>query len=116
LTSLTWARFPALGAIHESGVLSVKCRRALRLEGEPYDHFIPHLHRRRPCRSGFGLLASAASAQTVNIYSYRQPDLIKPVLDAFTAETGVKTEVLFLDKGLEERMAAEGAIRRPMLS
>jgi iron(III) transport system substrate-binding protein len=57
---------------------------------------------------GFGLLASAASAQTVNIYSYRQPDLIKPVLDAFTAETGVKTEVLFLDKGLEERMAAEG--------
>ncbi len=58
---------------------------------------------------GFGLLASAASAQTVNIYSYRQPDLIKPVLDAFTAETGIKTEVLFLDKGLEERIAAEGA-------
>ncbi len=55
-----------------------------------------------------GLAASAASAQTVNIYSYRQPDLIKPVLDAFTAETGIKTEVLFLDKGLEERIAAEG--------
>lgn len=55
------------------------------------------------------LLTTAASAQTVNIYSYRQPDLIKPVLDAFTAETGIKTEVLFLDKGLEERIAAEGA-------
>jgi iron(III) transport system substrate-binding protein len=57
----------------------------------------------------FGLDATAAMAQTVNIYSYRQPDLIKPVLDAFTAETGIKTEVLFLDKGLEERIAAEGA-------
>jgi iron(III) transport system substrate-binding protein len=45
---------------------------------------------------------------TVNIYSYRQPDLIKPVLDAFTAETGIDTQVLFLDKGLEERIAAEG--------
>jgi iron(III) transport system substrate-binding protein len=55
----------------------------------------------------FGI--NAAAAQTVNIYSYRQPDLIKPVLDAFTAETGIKTEVLFLDKGLEERIAAEGA-------
>ncbi len=56
----------------------------------------------------FGLGVSAAAAQTVNIYSYRQPDLIKPVLDAFTQETGIKTEVLFLDKGLEERIAAEG--------
>jgi iron(III) transport system substrate-binding protein len=45
---------------------------------------------------------------TVNIYTYRQPELIQPVLDAFTAETGIKTEVLFLDKGLEERIAAEG--------
>ncbi|MGD9915452.1 MAG: Fe(3+) ABC transporter substrate-binding protein [Rhizobiaceae bacterium] len=56
------------------------------------------------------LNAGAAFADgVVNIYSYRQPDLIKPVLDAFTAETGIKTEVLFLDKGLEDRIAAEGA-------
>ena len=53
-------------------------------------------------------LALPALAETVNIYSYRQPDLIKPVLDAFTAETGIETQVLFLDKGLEERIAAEG--------
>lgn len=51
---------------------------------------------------------SALADGVVNIYSYRQPDLIKPVLDAFTAETGIKTEVLFLDKGLEDRIAAEG--------
>jgi iron(III) transport system substrate-binding protein len=30
------------------------------------------------------------------------------VLDAFTEETGIETEVLFLDKGLEDRIAAEG--------
>ena len=30
------------------------------------------------------------------------------MLDAFTAETGIQTQVLFLDKGLEERVAAEG--------
>jgi iron(III) transport system substrate-binding protein len=55
------------------------------------------------------LLSAAAHAEgTVNIYTYRQPELIQPVLDAFTAETGIKTEVLFLDKGLEERVQAEG--------
>ncbi|HEV7433669.1 MAG TPA: Fe(3+) ABC transporter substrate-binding protein [Pseudorhizobium sp.] len=64
-----------------------------------------------------GLLAGAAllSAQSasadgeVNIYSYRQPDLIKPLLDSFTEETGIATNVLFLDKGLVERIQAEGA-------
>lgn len=45
----------------------------------------------------------------VNIYSYRQPTLIQPLLDAFTAETGVKTNVIFANEGLEERIAAEGA-------
>ncbi|MBO6718165.1 MAG: Fe(3+) ABC transporter substrate-binding protein [Rhizobiaceae bacterium] len=52
---------------------------------------------------------AAAAADTVNIYSYRQPDLIKPLLDAFTAETGIQTEVLFLESGIEERIAAEGS-------
>ncbi len=55
------------------------------------------------------LMTGAAHADgTVNIYTYRQPQLVQPVLDAFTAETGIKTEVLFLDKGLEERVQAEG--------
>ncbi len=51
---------------------------------------------------------SALAAEEVNIYSYRQPDLIQPVLDAFTKETGVQTNILFLDKGMVERMKAEG--------
>ena len=52
---------------------------------------------------------ATAFAEEVNIYSYRQPDLIAPLLDAFTKETGIKTNVLFLNKGLVERMKAEGA-------
>lgn len=44
----------------------------------------------------------------VNIYSYRQLDLIQPLLDRFKAETGITTNVLFLDKGLVERIKAEG--------
>ncbi|ARE39664.1 Ferric iron ABC transporter, iron-binding protein [Rhodovulum sp. P5] len=53
------------------------------------------------------LLAPAVSAD-VNIYSYRQPDLIKPVLEAFTDETGIRTNVAFLNKGMVERLQAEG--------
>ncbi|MFB9950231.1 Fe(3+) ABC transporter substrate-binding protein [Rhizobium puerariae] len=52
---------------------------------------------------------SAAAEGEVNIYSYRQPDLIKPLLDTFTKETDIKANVLFLDKGLVERIRAEGA-------
>lgn len=48
------------------------------------------------------------AAGEVNIYSYRQPELIKPLLDRFTKETGIATNVLFLDKGLVERIKAEG--------
>ncbi|MEM5581098.1 Fe(3+) ABC transporter substrate-binding protein [Roseibium sp. AS2] len=52
--------------------------------------------------------APAFADGEVNIYSYRQPFLIQPLLDAFTAETGIKTNVVFASKGLGERIAAEG--------
>lgn len=58
--------------------------------------------------AAFAAPPRADAADEVNIYSYRQPELIAPLLDAFTAETGIRTKVLFLDKGLEERIAAEG--------
>ncbi|MEM8749781.1 MAG: Fe(3+) ABC transporter substrate-binding protein [Pseudomonadota bacterium] len=45
----------------------------------------------------------------VNIYSYRQASLLKPLTDAFTAETGIKTNVLFAKKGLGQRIKAEGS-------
>lgn len=44
----------------------------------------------------------------VNIYSYREPKLIDPLLQAFTAKTGIKTNVVFATNGLIERMTAEG--------
>lgn len=50
----------------------------------------------------------AVAEGEVNVYTYRQPDLIQPLLDAFSAETGIRTNALFLDKGLVERMKAEG--------
>jgi len=77
------------------------------------------LNRNFAVRGGFAMASALtllalsgavrANAAEVNIYSYRQPELIAPVLDAFTKETGITTNVLFLDKGLEERIQAEGA-------
>jgi iron(III) transport system substrate-binding protein len=52
--------------------------------------------------------AFPALADEVNIYSHRQPELIQPLLDAFTAETGITTNVAFVDKGMAERLVAEG--------
>jgi iron(III) transport system substrate-binding protein len=54
------------------------------------------------------LSANLAMADEINIYSYRQPELIQPILDAFTAKTGIATNVAFLEKGLTERLVAEG--------
>ena len=48
------------------------------------------------------------AAEEVNIYSYRQPFLIKPMLKDFEAQSGVKVNVVFAKKGLEERIAREG--------
>ncbi len=49
-----------------------------------------------------------AAAQEVNIYSSRQPELIDPILEAFTADTGIAANVVFLKKGMLERLRAEG--------
>ena len=50
-----------------------------------------------------------AHASELNIYSHRQAFLINPFLDAFTSETGIKTNVVFASKGLAQRLMAEGA-------
>ncbi len=52
--------------------------------------------------------ALPAFADEVNIYSHRQPELIQPLVDAFTAETGITVNVAFVDKGMAERLVAEG--------
>jgi iron(III) transport system substrate-binding protein len=54
------------------------------------------------------LLSGAAAAEAVNIYSYREPGLIEPLLKAFSDKTGINTNVVFAQAGLNERLAAEG--------
>jgi len=58
----------------------------------------------------FGFSHSALAENVVNIYSYRQPYLINPLLEDFTKKTGIETKVIFTKKGLIERMAAEGRL------
>ncbi|MFZ1346015.1 MAG: extracellular solute-binding protein, partial [Tabrizicola sp.] len=60
--------------------------------------------------STLALLACSvpAFAQEINVYSHRQPELIQPLVDAFTAETGITVNVAFVDKGMAERLQAEG--------
>jgi iron(III) transport system substrate-binding protein len=60
--------------------------------------------------STLALLACSvpALAQEINVYSHRQPELIQPLVDAFTSETGIAVNVAFVDKGMAERLQAEG--------
>lgn len=50
-----------------------------------------------------------AAAAEVNLYTTREPGLIRPLLDAYTARSGVTVNTVFVEKGLAERVAAEGA-------
>lgn len=54
-----------------------------------------------------GVAALPALAE-VNVYTTRQPELIQPVIDAFTAETGIEVNLAFVEEGLVERLVAEG--------
>lgn len=53
--------------------------------------------------------ASVASAQEVNLYTTREPGLIQPLLDAFTKDTKIKVNSVFIKDGLAQRVKAEGA-------
>ena len=52
--------------------------------------------------------SNSVFAKSLNIYSHRQPYLLKPFLDAYTKKTGVKLNVVYSSKGLAQRLAAEG--------
>jgi len=62
-----------------------------------------------PIAGTLPIAATGASAAEVNVYTTREPGLIQPLFDAFTAETGTKVNVLFGKSELVERIAAEGA-------
>ena len=57
--------------------------------------------------AGSLMAAQAATAGEINIYSHRQQFLLQPFLDAFTAETGINTKVVYASKGLAQRLQAE---------
>ena len=57
---------------------------------------------------GFTGIAASAGAAELNVYSHRQQFLLQPFLDAFTAETGIATNVVYASKGLAQRLKAEG--------
>lgn len=50
----------------------------------------------------------ASAAEEVNVYSYRQPFLIEPMLNEFTKETGIKVNIKFAKKGMAEKVEQEG--------
>ena len=56
-----------------------------------------------------GFLPAALAAETLVVYSARNEQLIKPVFDAYTRETGVQVKFTTGDAAvLIERLAAEG--------
>ena len=55
----------------------------------------------------FATLTTPAIAD-VNIYTTRQPSLVAPVLEQFTATTGIKVNLAYINDGLAERLKAEG--------
>ncbi len=58
--------------------------------------------------AALGSMSPAAVGEEVNLYSYRQPFLIQPMLDAFTRETGIAVNVVYAKQGVLERLKAEG--------
>lgn len=62
------------------------------------------------CGLLFSFAPETLAQGEVNIYSYREPGLLDPLLKAFSAKTGIKTNVVFASAGLNERLAAEGAL------
>ena len=50
----------------------------------------------------------ASLADEVNIYSYRQEFLLRPLLDAFKEKTDIDVNIIYASKGLIERIENEG--------
>ncbi len=55
------------------------------------------------------LSAPAYAQDAVNLYTTREPGLVRPLIEAFTKETGIKVNTVFVKEGLAERVHAEGA-------
>ena len=45
------------------------------------------------CFASLGVATASASGE-VNVYTYRETKLIQPLFDAFTADTGIKVNIV----------------------
>ncbi|MEX2049066.1 MAG: ABC transporter substrate-binding protein [Gemmatimonadota bacterium] len=72
---------------------------------------LPRSLRRGAFALAFLALAVDVSAQSreVNLYTTREPGLIQPLIESFTRSTGIRVNSIFVQDGLPERVAAEGA-------
>ncbi len=70
--------------------------------------FIPSLALATVLAASIAPLPAAAQGE-VNVYTTREPKLIQPLFDLFAKNTGVKVNAIFIEKGMAERVAAEGA-------
>ncbi|MFV0432046.1 MAG: Fe(3+) ABC transporter substrate-binding protein [Alphaproteobacteria bacterium] len=52
--------------------------------------------------------AMAFAEGEVNIYTLRQPELLQPILDSFTKDTGIKVNATWVQDGILARLQAEG--------
>lgn len=55
------------------------------------------------------LASGTHAAGEVNVYSYRQQELIQPMIDAFSARHDIDVNVIFAKKGMLEKLMSEGA-------
>lgn len=69
---------------------------------------IDHQHKILPIVALTFAIPSLTSAAEVNIYSARQPFLIQPILDDFTEQTQIETNIVYAQRGLVKRMIKEG--------
>lgn len=53
-------------------------------------------------------LSGGAQANTINIYTTREPGLIEPLIKAYKEKTGTEVKTVFMKDGLAERVATEG--------
>jgi iron(III) transport system substrate-binding protein len=58
--------------------------------------------------ASFAWLGFGTAKADVNLYTTREPGLVKPLIDDFTKQTGIKVNTVFMNEGLAERVAAEG--------
>ena len=60
------------------------------------------------CLMTFFAPLQASVADSLNIYTHRQPALLEPILEAYTKKTGVKFSTVYAPKGLVQRLQSEG--------